>query len=131
MFFRAVFCAEQLECFCRMGFRIFVRFLTFDPNWPFCKGYSLCMGYSLAWLKPYFLNSWCLFQQFFAQNNFNVLVQRFSKSSHFFNSWCLFQRFFAQSNFNVFVESFFTCFLKFINFDLNWPFCKGYSLCMG
>mgnify|MGYP006964548735 CR=1 FL=1 len=41
VFFRAVFCTEQLQCFCRMVFRMFLVFLNFDPNWPFCKGYSL------------------------------------------------------------------------------------------
>ena len=48
VFFRAVFCTEQLQCYCRMVFRMLLRYLNFDPNWPFCKGYTLCMGYSLS-----------------------------------------------------------------------------------
>ena len=38
---------------------------------------------------------------------------KFSKSSYFLNSWCLFERFFAQNNFNVLVPWFFTCFWHF------------------
>ena len=46
-FFRAVFCTEQLWCSSGIVFRMFLAFLVFDPNWPFWKGYSLCMGHSL------------------------------------------------------------------------------------
>ena len=48
VFFRTVFCTEQIYCSCTMVFGMFLAFLIFDPNWPFCKGYSLCMGYSLC-----------------------------------------------------------------------------------
>ena len=57
VFFRADFCTEQLYCACRMVFRMFFAFLIFDPNWPFCKGYSLCE------MADFHFNS---FQWFFA-----------------------------------------------------------------
>ena len=47
VFFGAVFCTEQLQCSCRIVFRLFLAFLIVDPKWQFCKGYSLCMGYRL------------------------------------------------------------------------------------
>ena len=43
VFFRAVFCTEQLQMICRMDFDTFFGILIFDPKWGFCKGYSLCM----------------------------------------------------------------------------------------
>ena len=43
LFFRAVFCIEQLECACRNVFRMFFAYLIFNPNCPFCMGYSLCI----------------------------------------------------------------------------------------
>ena len=43
VFFRAVFCTEQLSMICRMDFDMFFGILIFDPKWGFCKGYSLCM----------------------------------------------------------------------------------------
>ena len=43
VFFRAVFCTEQLYMICRMDFDMFFGILIFDQKWGFCKGYSLCM----------------------------------------------------------------------------------------
>ena len=43
LFFRAVFCTEQLEMICRMDCDMFFGILIFDPKWWFWKGYSLCM----------------------------------------------------------------------------------------
>ena len=43
VFFRAVFCTEQLWMICRMDFDKFFGILIFDPKWGFCKGYSLCI----------------------------------------------------------------------------------------
>ena len=43
MFFRAVFCTEQLEMICRMDFDMFFAILIFEPKGGFCMGYSLCM----------------------------------------------------------------------------------------
>ena len=118
---------------------MFLVFWLFDPNWPFCKVYSLCkmadfQNGLISWIYGIFL------QRFFAQNNSNVILEsffsrfwpfefltqtdrfaksyplqdgRFSKWSHFSNIWCFFKRFFAQNNSNVLVESFFALF---------WPF---------
>ena len=43
VFFRAVFCTEQLYMICRMDLNMFFGILIFDQKWGFCKGYSLCM----------------------------------------------------------------------------------------
>ena len=45
-FSRAFFCTEQLLSSCRIVVRMFLAFLIFC--WPFCKGYSLCIAYSLC-----------------------------------------------------------------------------------
>ena len=87
--------------------QVLLAILIFDPNWPFCKGFSLCMGYSLC------------------------KMAESSKSFYFSNIWCLFQRFFVPKNSSVLIHMFFACFLHILIFDPNWPFCKGYSLCMG
>ena len=106
VFFATVFfCTEELwySCRIRMVFGMFLPFLNVDSYWPFCKGLSLCMGYS-----------------FWKRENFKYrLISRIFKafSSSFF---------FAQNNCNVFVE-WFSHFFTFLVFDLNWPSCKGYS----
>ena len=43
VFFRAVFCNEQLEMICRNDCDMFFGILIFDPKCEFCMGYSLCM----------------------------------------------------------------------------------------
>ena len=86
---------------------MFLVFFIFDPNRPFCKGYSLCMGYSLCKMAD-FQN--CLISRIFSV---------FSSG------------FFAQNNHNVLEKLFSFMFLAFSIFDPNWPFCKCYSLCMG
>ena len=43
VFFKAVFCLEQLKMICKMDFDMCFAILIFDPKWGFCKGYSLCM----------------------------------------------------------------------------------------
>ena len=43
VFFRAVFCTEQLWMICRMDFDMFFAILILHPKWGFCMGYSLCM----------------------------------------------------------------------------------------
>ena len=52
--FRASFFTEQLQCSCGIVFRMFLAFLIFDPKRPFCKAYSLCMGYTLCLKWPIF-----------------------------------------------------------------------------
>ena len=74
----------------RIVFRIFLAFLIFDPNWPLCKGYRLCMVYSLWMRRP----------------NFKILS--FLEYSFLFS-----ERLFAQKNSNVLVELFLTCFKHF------------------
>ena len=46
--FGGVFCTEQLQRSCRIVFGMFLAFLIFDQNWSCCKGYRLCMDYSLC-----------------------------------------------------------------------------------
>ena len=80
LFFGAVFCTEQLQCSASMVFDMFYAFLNFDPNSPFSKGYSLCMGYSLHKVADFqncliSLNICCFLELFFAQNNYNILVE--------------------------------------------------------
>ena len=41
--FGVVFFTKQVSCCRRIVFRTFLAFLIFDPNRPFCKGYSLCV----------------------------------------------------------------------------------------
>ena len=41
VFFRTVFCSEQLQYSFRIFCVMFLAFLIFDLNWPFCKGYKL------------------------------------------------------------------------------------------
>ena len=41
VFFRAVFCAQLLQCTSRIDFCMFFGILIFDPNRPFWQGYSL------------------------------------------------------------------------------------------
>ena len=106
MFFRAVFCTEQLCCSCRMVFRMFLAFLIFDPNWPFCKGYSLCMGSSPCKMAD--------FQNYIISPIFGVFSSRLLHSTTLFLCRMVFRMF-----------------LAFLIFDPNWPFCKGYSLFMG
>ena len=43
VFFRAVFCTEQLEVICKMDFDISFGISIFDLKWGFFKRYSLCM----------------------------------------------------------------------------------------
>ena len=87
-----------------MVFYMFLAFLIFDPNRPFSKGYS--MGYSLCKMTNF-------------QNGLISGIFVF-----------FFEQFFAQNNSNCLVQCFFCAFLAFLIFDRNRPFCKGYSLCM-
>ena len=41
LFFPAVFCTEQLKIFFSLTFGIFLEKKIFDPNSPFCMGYTL------------------------------------------------------------------------------------------
>ena len=84
---------------------------------------------TLMWLKNRFLH---VFLNFNFWPKLTILPRhddRFSKSSHFSNIWCVLTRFFAQSNSNVIKEIVFRMFFLISIFDVNWPFCQGYSLC--
>ena len=132
--------------------------LIFDPNWRFCKVYSLCKmaDFQNGLFSRIF---GVLSKRFFAHKEiYNVLVRiDFSQlflailifdfetdhltKSIAFARWPIFkivsfpriigvflQRIFAQNNSNVLVESFLACFWPTLIFDPNWPFCKVYSL---
>ena len=43
LFFRAVFCIEQLKCVVETFLACFYAFLIYEPKWRFCKVYSLCL----------------------------------------------------------------------------------------
>ena len=125
--------------------------LIFDPNWPFCQGYSLCTmadfqnrlmsrifgvfssGFlhrtTLMWLRNC---SSHIFLNFNFWPKLTILPRHddpFSKSSHFSNTSCFLMRFFAQSNSNVIKEIVFRMFFLISIFDVKWPFCQGYGLC--
>ena len=74
---------------------MFLAFLVFDLNWPFCKGYSLCK------------------------------MVDFQKFSHFLNIWCFFKPFLAQTNSNVLAELFFACFWHFLFLTQSDHFAKA------
>ena len=141
---------------------MFLAFLILDPNWPFCKGYSLCkmadfQNRLISRIFGFF------FERFFAQNNSNVLVESFfacfwhfcflTQSDHFaraiafawaiaFERWPIFKivsfleylvffrAVFRTEQLQFSCRMVFCMFLAFLIFDPNWPFCKGYSLCM-
>ena len=106
VFFRAVFSTTQLKCSCRMVFRMFLAFLIFYPNIPFSKDY-IAFAWAIAFAR------WPIL-----------------KIVSFLNIWCFFECFFAENNSNVLVECFFM-FLVLLILDTKRPFSKGYSLCMG
>ena len=76
--------------------------LIFDPNWPLCKGYSLCTV--------------AIFANF--QNGLisQILAAFWSRFLHKTSLMCL--------------RVFYRMFLAFLIFDPNRPFCKGYSFCI-
>ena len=118
---------------------MFFWILIFDPNWPFCKGYSLCtmtefqdslisrrfgvfsIGFlhraTLMWLESHFSHAFLNFNFWpkltILQRLYPLHDGRFSKSSHFSNICCFLRRFFAQNNSNVIKESFLVCFSEF------------------
>jgi len=54
----------------------------------------------------------------------------YPKSYHFSNIRYILEFFFARNNSNVLLECFFRMFLTYLIYDPNWPFWKGYSLCI-
>ena len=79
LFFPAVFCTEQLNCSCRFIFGIFSEKKIFDPNCPFCMGYSLTKIVDLeSGLISRILAIFSIC--FFAENNLIGLVDSFSAS---------------------------------------------------
>ena len=117
----------------------FLAIWIFEPNWPFCKVYSLSkmadfQSGLLSRIYRVFSSSFfhrttltCLqnlFSYVFGHLSFWPKVTilqslqpfqdcRFSKWSHFSNIWCFMQRFFPQNNSNVLAESFFLRFWLF------------------
>ena len=98
--FVAFFCTEQ--CSCTIVFRMFLAFLNFDLNWPFCKGYSLCQDKSLKITD---------FQ--------NGLISRIFVSFGAVSCALPDQPYCS-------CRMVFRLFLELSSFDRNWPFCKGY-----
>ena len=43
LFFRPVFCIQQLQCVLETFSLCFFAFVIFDPKWEFCKVYSPCL----------------------------------------------------------------------------------------
>ena len=82
---------------------MFLAFLIFEPNWRFWKNFSLCIVAIFA-------------------NFQNGLISQILAG--------FWSRFLHKNKCNVPVESFIPCFLAFLIFEPNWPFCKGYSLCI-
>ena len=101
LFFGAVFCIEQLECVCRNVFRLFLAYLIFNPNYPFCMGYSLCIA---------------------------DIFGHFAKCSHFSNISCFLEPFFCIEQLECVCRNVFRMFLAYLIFNPNCPFCMGYSL---
>ena len=85
LFFRAVFCIEQLECVCTDVFRMFQAI------------YFMTQTEYFAWARTFAL--WPFWP--------------FSKCSHFSNISCFFESFFAYKDSNVFLGTFFACFRQF------------------
>ena len=80
----------------------FYIFFIFDPKWPFCKGYSIC-------LMAFFANF---------QNAF------------FFRILAVFSSRFCIEQLQCLLETFLACFFAILIFDPKWPFSKGYSPCL-
>ena len=102
-FLERCFCTQQFECSSRIVFRTFLAFLIFDPNWSFCKGYSLCVVANFGH-----------FQNALIFPILGVFWQRFFWTRQ------------LQCGSRIVSRTFWTFFI----FDPNWPFCKGYSLCV-
>ena len=113
--FGAVFCIEQLECVCRNVFRMFLAYLIFNPNYPFCMGYSLCLlaicghfqNALIFRILAVFRTVFCIEQlKCVCRNVFCMPLHcghfwPFSKCSHFSNISCFFEPFFSYNNLNV------------------------------
>ena len=99
VFFRAVFCTEQLLIICRMDFDVFFGILNFDSKWALCKGYSLCM----------------------MADSQNVLILEYL---------VFFRAVFCTEQLLIICRMDFDVFFGILIFDPKWGFCKGYSLCM-
>ena len=100
LFFRAVFCIEQLQSVVETFLACYFAFLIFDPKWRFCKGYSV-------WLVAIF----CYFQ---ISLIFRIVGFFWSRFSHRTTAMCC--------------RTFLACYFAFLIFDPKWRFCKGYSV---
>ena len=111
-----------------MVFFMSLAFLIFDPNWPFCKGYGLCLGCSLCNIADFqnclifrmFGVFFFFFLRFFAQCNSNVIVKLaflfLTQTDHFARTiafpwaiafaWCDFQNCLISRIFGVFLALF-------------------------
>ena len=76
--------------------------LIFDPNWPLCKVYSLCIVATFA--------------------NF--------QNGHIFRILAFFWSPFLYNTTVMCFSALFRMLFGILIFDPNWPLCKGYSLCI-
>ena len=95
----ARFFYRTTKIFCRMDFCMFLAFLIFGPNWPFCK--AIAFGWAIAFAR------WPILKIF-----------------SFLESWVFFARFSYRTT-KIFCRMVFRMFLAFLIFDPNWPFCKA------
>ena len=84
-----------------MVFCTFMAFLIFEPNWPFCMGYSPCILANFGHFE-------------------NAVIFRI------LGVFC--SGFFPTTTCGRTIV--FRTFLAFLIVDTNWPFCMGYSPCI-
>ena len=115
-----------------MVFPMFLAFLIFDPNWPFCKGYSLCIGDSFGRLADFQNRLISGILGVFSNGSLHRTTLMFFKNgfSHGL-AFLIFDPNWPFCNILHFLEWFLHMFLAFLLLDPKWPFCKGYSLCIG
>ena len=92
VFFRSVFSTEQFQYSCRMVFRLFLTYLSFDPNCPFWK--SLGFSWAIACARwpifnsILFLEYLVFFRAVFLHRTTLLLLQNeFSHVFGIFNFW--------------------------------------------
>ena len=155
-FFKPFFAQNNSNTIKERFFACFFLILIFDPNWSFFKGYSLCMmadfqNRLISRLFGVFSSG------FFAQNNSNMIKEsvfacfflilifdpnwpfckgyRLSFMADFQNRlicriFGVFWSGFLQRTTLTWLKNRFSRVFLILIFDPNWPFCKGYSLCL-
>ena len=134
---------------------MFSWMLIFDPNWPFCKGYSPCMmadfqnrlisrtfgvfsiGFlhrtTLTWLKNRFLHVfWILIfdPNWLFCKGYSLCMMADFQNGLISRVFCVLSSGFLHRTTLTWLKNRFSHVFRILIFDPNWPFCKGYSLCM-